>query len=371
MARNIVPVRRALAAAAVLGLAVALGCIHDRREALPVTARPAAPAAAAADPPRPPRSVLALSGGGMNGAYSAGFLAGWTKTGTRPTFDVVTGVSTGALVAAAAFLGPDYDAVARRCYTGVRASDIYTYRAWVLVPWSGSVASNEPLRKLIERFVDPAFVRAVAREHARGRRLYVGTTNLTTERFTTWDMGAVAARDGPAAVERFRRILLASCAVPGMFAPVAFEAADGRPVDELHADGGVTSPLFVPTRLLAPSADGRPTGTNLYVVLAGKLFADPLPVRSRVPSVLAATTSSNIHANTRAEAVRLFYLARSAGANYHFTAAPDEFRVDPIGLSFDPQSMGELYDAGFRRGAAGPAWTKDPPFESAEAPPRE
>jgi hypothetical protein len=308
----------------------------------------------------------------MNGAYSAGFLAGWTKAGTRPAFDVVTGVSTGALVAVAAFLGPEYDAPARQCYTRVRAADVYNYRAWVLIPWSGSVASSDPLKRLIDRFVDEEAVRAVAREHARGRRLYVGTTNLTTERFTAWDMGAVAARGGPAAVERFRSILLASCSVPGMFPPVPFEPADdARRGEELHADGGVTSPLFVPGGLIAPGPDGRPAGTDVYVVLAGKLYADPLPVRPRVPSVLAATTSSIIHANTRAEAARLYYQARAAGANYHFTAVPTNQPAEAIPLSFDTRSMGELYDVGFRHGAGGPVWTQPPPFEASADLPRD
>jgi predicted acylesterase/phospholipase RssA len=300
----------------------------------------------------------------MNGAYSAGFLAGWSKTGTRPEFDVVTGVSTGALVAAAAFLGPEYDDLARQCYTRVRASDVYNYRAWVLIPWSGSVASSDPLKRLIDRVVQPEFVQKVAREHARGRRLYVGTTNLSTERLTVWDMGAVASRGGSVAVERFRRILLASCSVPGMFPPVPFEPADGSGPQELHADGGVSSNVFVPIGVIAPEPNGRPSGTDVYIVLAHKLFADPRPVRARVPSVLAATTSTIIHANARTETGRLYHLSKSAGANFHMTAVPDEHRAEAIALSFDPELLTELYDAGFQLGSAGPTWMRDPPFET-------
>jgi predicted acylesterase/phospholipase RssA len=307
----------------------------------------------------------------MNGAYSAGVLAGWRKAGTRPTFDVVTGVSTGSLAAAAAFLGPEYDDIARQCYTQVKAADVYKYRSWVLVPWTGSVASSDPLKKLIDRVVTQDVVQQIAREHAKGRRFYVGTTNLSTEKFTVWDIGAVASKGGPAAAERVRRILLASCSVPGMFPPVAFEPADGRGPDELHADGGVTANLFVPVGVLAPAADGRPTGTDVYVVLAHKWYADPLPVRSRVTSLLAATVSSAIHAGTRAETVKLYHQANAVGANFHMTAVPDGQRCEPIGLSFDAESMNDLYEAGLKVGAAGPGWQRHPPAETAADKPRD
>jgi predicted acylesterase/phospholipase RssA len=324
-------------------------------------------------PPRPPQAILAISGGGMYGAYSAGFLAGWTQSATRPEFDVVTGVSTGALVAAAAFLGPEYDDLAYQSYTRVRASDIYSARAWVLIPWSESLASSKPLEKLIDGSVGDAFVAAVAREHLKGRRLYVGTTNLETQRLTIWDMGAIAARGGPGAAEKFRQVLLASCSVPGMLPPVWLASEiNGRAVTELHSDGGATAPLFVPPGLVA-SADGRPSGVDVFVIVSGKLFADPTPVRPRVLSVLSATASTVIYSSTRAEVAGLYHLTREAGGKFHLSSLPEDFAVpEPIGLSFDRRVMSELYDTGFRLGAGGPAWQRVPPFESsATEPPRE
>lgn len=371
MARTPGHARRAVVLAVLIALAAVVGCAPGRK-AVRSQALPVGPPVPVADPPRPPRSVLVLSGGGMYGAYSAGFLAGWTHAGNRPPFDVVTGVSTGALVAAAAFLGPDYDPVAHRAYTKVKAADVYNVRAWVLIPWSESVASSKPLKKLIDGVVDDAFVRAVAREHCRGRRLYVGTTDLATLRLVVWDMGAVAARGGPDAVERFRLILLASCSVPGMFPPVRLGAGEHGRGAELHTDGGVAAPLFVPPGLIAERPGGAACGTDLYVVVAGKLFADPVPVRPRVLSVLGATAGGLTYAHTRAEVAGLYHLSRTAGANYYLTAVPGEVRGEPIGLSFDPQVMNELYDAGFRLGAGGPAWLRCPPFESpATDPPRD
>ena len=191
------------------GLVVATGCHASRRPVPfePPVARPLAPAdepsattykaavqADAANPIRRPRQILALSSGGAYGAFTAGVLSGWTAAGSRPEFDVVTGVSTGALIAPFAFLGPSYDSQANRLYVGIQAQDIYRFRAWVVIPWRDAVATSGPLLRLIESNVTPDFVTRIAAEHRKGRRLYVGTTNLDTRRFVIWDLGAIACR---------------------------------------------------------------------------------------------------------------------------------------------------------------------------------
>ena len=200
---------------------------------------------------RPPRHVLALSSGGLYGAYSSGFLAGWSDSGNRPEFDVVTGVSTGALIAPLAFLGSEFDDRMQELYTGIRAEDVFKIRAWVTIPFKDAVASSAPLRKLIESQVTPDLMKWIATEHRKGRRLYIGTTNLTTRRLVVWDMGAIACRPCPEGCDLFRDVLLASCSVPGMLPPVPFTVeVDGKTVTEtsrrrgrvvadLRAAGGV------------------------------------------------------------------------------------------------------------------------------------
>lgn len=323
-------------------------------------------------PPTTPKSVLALSGGGMYGAYTAGFLAGWTKTGTRPQFDVVTGVSTGSLIATVAFLGPEYDDAAREFYTAIKASDIYTLRAWVLIPGAGSVASSDPLRKLIGSVVDEKLVAHIAAEHRKGRRLYVGTTNLETRKLTTWDMGAIASRGGAEAVEQFRKVLLASCSVPGMLPAVPLKfVRNGKEIQELHTDGGAAAQLFLPPGTLANKPDGTASGTDLYIIVAGKLFADQSPVRPRVLSVVGAAAASVLYSHCRAEVATLYYQSRLTGGNFFLTALPDSDNGQPLGLSFDPKEMARLYEVGYFHGIGGPAWTTAPPFEHAATdPPR-
>ena len=290
----------------VMGLAVMAGCQQSRQVPFqPPFARPLASADSPVVPSgvvlaggpltpdpglRPPKQVLALSSGGLYGAYSAGFLCGWTKTGTRPEFDVVTGVSTGALAAPFAFLGTEFDSRLQQLYTGVRAEDVFRVRNWMTIPFSDAVASSAPLRDLIDSQINQALMDRLAAEHRKGRRLYIGTTNLDTRRLVIWDMGAIASLPSPDGCRLFRDVILASCSVPGMLPPVMFNVeVDGRPATEMHADGGVASQIFVPSHIFRAAAERMPTGTpvvpgatgNLYAVVAGKLFPDAAPVKGR------------------------------------------------------------------------------------------
>jgi hypothetical protein len=330
--------------------------------------------AAAASPNAPmrrPQNLLALSGGGAYGAYSAGFLAGWTQSGARPECDVVTGISTGSLIAPFAFLGPEYDAQAAQLYTRVDAAQIFRIRTWVTIPFKDSVASSAPLRELIQSQIDTILMTRIAAEHKKGRRLYVGTTNLDTRRLVVWDMGAIASRPCPEGCQLFRDVLLASCSVPGMMPPVTFNLdVDGKPVTELHADGGVTAQLFVPSQVFAAAATGddgqvRPAAFpgangNLYVVIAGKLYPDAAPVRRRVLPVLGATTGALLYAHCRAECANLYGLARSAGMQYYLTSLPQGFETVDSSVTFDREEMTKLFYEGYRQGA-GPSWQPVPP----------
>jgi predicted acylesterase/phospholipase RssA len=330
---------------------------------------------------RRPRNILALSGGGAYGAYSAGFLDGWTNSGTRPEFDVVSGISTGALIAPFAFLGPEYDAKLGQLYTRVQAADIFRIRSWVSIPFKDSVASSVPLQKLIESQVTQELMNRIAAEHRKGRRLYVGTTNLDTRRLVVWDMGAIACRPCPEGCRLFRDVLLASCSVPGIFPPVTFELeVDGKKVTELHADGGVTAQLFVPSHVFAAAAEGTavasalaapvsaggmvippPDGGNLYVVVAGKLYPDATPVQPKRLPVLGATTGALLYAYCRADLANLYGLARASGLRYHLTALRPGFRTLDHPVDFDQKQMTKLYEEGRSQGLTGRAWLAGPP----------
>ena len=204
-----------------------------------------------------PKDVLVLSSGAMNGAFPAGLLKGWSESGSRPRFDVVTGISTGALIAPFAFLGAEYDADLERVYTSLKADQIYRLRFLLSLPWSDALADAEPLRRRIKKEVTNEMLAKIAHEHRQGRRLYVGTTNLDTLQLVEWDMGAIAAGDDPQKLALFQEVLLASCAVPGLLPPVPINInIDGKRYSELHADGNVSASLFVPSQMLKVGAAG-------------------------------------------------------------------------------------------------------------------
>jgi hypothetical protein len=315
----------------------------------------------------PKKSILVLSGGGAYGAYTAGVLVGWSQAGGRPEFDVVTGVSTGALVAALAFLGPDFDGELRRVYTTMRASDVFRIQRSVRSLLTEGIADNAPLAAHIRSFVTPENMARMAAEHAKGRRLYVGTTDLDGRRQVVWDIGAIASQGTPEAGELIARVLLASAAIPGFFPPVRIPVcADGRVYEERHVDGGVTASLFFRMPYVPPEKRADPAArslydSDLYIIVAGKLYPDPQAVPARTVNIAATSVSTLIYAQTRDELHKLYTASVIAGMNYHLAAIPQGFPATGSATDFDPAEMTKMFDEGVRQARCGTAWRATPP----------
>jgi hypothetical protein len=298
---------------------------------------------------------LVISGGGESGAYGAGVLKGWTQAGTRPDFGVVTGVSTGALIAPFAFAGPAYDEALERAYTTISAADIFE-----VGNRGESLLDTWPMTKMLERFVTPELLRAVARRHAEGRRLYVLTTQVDLQRPMVWDMGAIASEGNETALELFREVLLASASIPGAFPPVHIEAEAGRKrFKEMHADGGVTSPFFAaPERMLVAGRHGLPAD-RLYV-LVNYSFAPEFQLTERTTvTILGRTMATAIRAATRAAVTLTSAFARRTGTEVDFAHIDERFTVTTQ-KSFDQKYMQALFAFGERTGRDGSAFRKDP-----------
>ncbi len=306
-------------------------------------------------PGRPAKTILALSGGGSYGAFTAGVLTGWSRTNTRPEFDVVTGVSTGALIAPLAFLGPDYDRLMRRFYTEVGQTDIFKRRYWAAVPFAASVATSGPLHDILDYGITPEVVAAIAAEHRKGRRLYVATTRLDTRETVVWDVGAIAAR--PGGRKMVIDVLLASCSVPGVFPPVAFRVdTDAGRATEWHVDGGTTAQVFVPPAVLEAAAPGA----DLYVMIAGKYYPDPAEVKPRLLKVLGASGLALMSAHLRHDVANVYHMAKLTGVNFHVVALRRDFTATDSGIEFDTAGMNRLYVEGVEVGLDGPVWRSTP-----------
>src|SRR5262245_23523249 len=190
----------------------------------------------------PQLQLLAVSGGGENGAFGAGLLCGWTAQGTRPTFDLVTGISTGALTAPFAFLGPDYDPQLRAVYTETPPEQILTKRALTAALFDDAMADNAPLFATISRYVDEHMLASIAQAYDAGRLLLIASTNLDAQVPVIWNIGAIAKSGHPKAADTIRRVLLASAAIPGAFPPSMIEVTlDGKSYQEMHVDGGAVA----------------------------------------------------------------------------------------------------------------------------------
>jgi hypothetical protein len=318
--------------------------------------------------PPAPINILALSGGGVYGAFDVGVLNGWTESGKRPVFDVVTGVSTGALIATYAFLGPQYDEKLRDYYVLARREDIYRKRPWISILSSDSVASSEPLKNKIDEAITQETLDEVAKAHAQGRRLFLGTTNLDTRRFVIWDMGAIASSNKPDALELYRKIILASGSIPGFFPPVLIDVEiNGKKYQELHVDGGTTASVFVPVALsrIDLNKPCRRPGSHVYVINSGKLYADSNMVTRRFTKITFDAITAMLHAEARNNIFRVFNETILCGMEFHLMAIPQTFRLNLNGLSFEPRELRRLYELGREMGQSQKGWRETPPGSEA------
>ncbi len=315
--------------------------------------------------PLPVSNLLAISGGSDSGAFGAGLLVGWTAAGTRPEFNVVTGISTGALTAPFAFLGPAWDARLTAVFTTVNQSDIFTHRGITAAIFNDAIADTSPLWKLVSRYVDQDMMAAIAREYARGRLLLIGTTDLDARRPVFWNIGAIAASGQPGALELIRKILLASAAIPAFFPPVMIDVeVNGQHYQEMHVDGGAVAQMFLyPPGLFNTQAFRNVKRRDVHAWLIRNSRLDP---NWSMVERQALTVAEN------AIDTMIFYSGANDVNRIYFTTLQDnvDFNLAYIGTDFairaeepfDPTFMKALYNYARDKARAGYRWAKVPPW---------
>jgi hypothetical protein len=314
----------------------------------------------------PPANFLGLSGGSDNGAFGAGLLVGWSDAGTRPEFKLVSGVSTGALIAPFAFLGSAYDPQLRMVYTGYQPADIYEQRSVLTALFSESFADTAPLYGLISRYVDDAMVSAIAREYGKGRLLFIGSTNLDEQRPVIWNVGAIAASGRPGAMELIHKLLLASASVPGLFPPVMIDVElGGQHYQELHVDGGTVAQMFLYPPSIGLHVDLKQKALarerHAYLIRNSRLDPEWASTDRKLVSIVGRAISTMIHYSGYNDAVRIYATSRRDGVDYNLAYIGSDFTVEHK-IPFDQAYMRALFDYGYRQGRAGYRWHKAPPI---------
>ncbi|MDX2197480.1 MAG: patatin-like phospholipase family protein [Phycisphaerae bacterium] len=320
--------------------------------------------------------ILALSSGGQYGAFAVGLLQGWSQVQShawrRPEFDVVTGVSTGALIAPFAFVGTD-ESICRidQLYQEVTDDLVVLRDIFFFLPWRPSFFDNRKLAQRIECEVTSEMVREIAAQHAKGRILLVGATDLDLGRLRVWDLGheadLAAAKDDR---KRLHRALLASAAIPGAFPPVEIDHS-------LYADGACTQQaisgvdreqLVSVVKAFSEAHPNAPTPrVRIWVIVNGKLDPETSVTRAEWVSVSSRALYTVLSYGLRTT-LREFQLgaeALTAGSRipceFHYVAVPADFEIPVSGTYklFDPELMGRLSELGRKMGADPSVWRSD------------
>ncbi len=316
----------------------------------------------------PTLDLLAVSGGGDDGAFGAGLLNGWSQSGTRPEFALVTGVSTGGLIAPFAFLGPDYDAGLRRVYTQSTLADILIQRSLLNGVLLDGMADTTPLFRTIARELDATMIARIGEGYRQGRLLLIGTTNLDAQVPVIWNVGAIAASGHPDAPALIHRIMLASASIPGAFAPALFDVTvDGVRHQELHVDGGAFAqaflyPVAVTQARRARIARRLPVQPiRAWVIRNARLDPNWAATDRRTMTIAGRAVETMIASSGLNDVMRIWLNAQRDDVEYRLAYIGSDFDV-PYTTPFNPAYMGPLFEYGRARAAAGYDWARQPPL---------
>jgi hypothetical protein len=308
--------------------------------------------------------MLAISGGGENGAFGAGLLYGWSQRGDRPQFRLVTGVSTGALSAPFAFLGSRYDEQLKAVYTTVQRENIAQILPILTILRSDSVADSGPLAGLIATHITPEVVAEIAREYQKGRLLLIGTTNLDLGQPIAWNIGAIAASNHPHRVQAIRDILLASASIPGAFPPVMMDVMVGNTRrQEMHVDGGATTQVFLypgSTPLRLAPASVRRVPRVAWIIRNGRTQELSEEVKRGLIQVATRSISTMISSNALGDIYRMYLVTQRDRVDFNLAYISSRFTV-PYEKPFDPVYMNALFEFGRSEIRSGSPWLKRPP----------
>ena len=310
-------------------------------------------------------AALAISGGGSNGAFGAGFLYGWSSTSHRPIFKLVTGISTGALIAPFAFLGSGYDEVLKEVYTTVSTKNIVDRLSiFSILAESESFTRTTPLQALIETHIDLGLLELIAKAHDEGRRLYIGTTHMDAQRLVIWNMGLISQLGTSEALKLFQNVLLASSSIPSAMPPVLINVAvGGQDYDEMHADGGTTTQVFFHGGTINLIEVGKETGiemdegafAQLYILRNGQIAPQPRQISRNLQDISSRALDTMIKTAALNNMYRMYLFSQQEQSQFYYAGIPGDY-VSEATEPFDRDEMERLFEIGRQLGASENAW---------------
>jgi len=312
--------------------------------------------------------ILSISGGGSKGAYGIGLLNGWDDSGDLPSFRLVTGISTGALIAPFAFLGGDYLDFVAKFYTNISDEDIYKKKSLLNIIYSDSLASSLPLQTLVRENINEELIKKVAEEHKKGRRLFIGTTNLDAKRLVIWNMGHIAEIGDERAIELFQNIMLASAAIPVALPPVYISMeANGEVYDEMHVDGGASVEVFFYGAILDIESGVKTLGiedipkVRLFIIRNSIIQPEYKSVNPRIIDIASKAMTNLIGSQGIGDLYRIYTISQRDGFEFNLATLPDDYNYQSK-AQFDPVEMDTLYEMGYEAAKNGYPWKKYPPY---------
>jgi len=315
-----------------------------------------------------PLNILTLSGGGTRGAFGAGLLSGWTDSGNIPEFDIVTGVSTGAVMATFVFLGNEELEKVKTFYTKMYTKDIYT-RSWLSFFSEAYLMNPAPLKKLFANNFNEALLNRVAAAHVKGRRLYVGTTNIDTGQLIVWDMGAIASSNRSDKYQRFSDIIYASSAMP-IYLPPQYISVDieDKQYYQMHVDGGIYSHVFMIglfvnwKEILEFNDDANLNFDATLYTIANRKYRNRTaydPVEQSPSSVISAFIETSTDLMFDKNVYRLYDSCIQKGIKFRMAAVPEDVNYVDVATEFNPEKMLKLFNVGYGFGLNGVEWQED------------
>ncbi|QYJ89751.1 patatin-like phospholipase family protein [Shewanella halotolerans] len=312
-------------------------------------------------------NILALSGGGANGAFGAGIINGLYDSQQLQEYTIITGISAGSLIAPFVFVGGDEIPRLKEVMLGINDKMILGKHNLLNTLIKDAFTNGEQMFEFIEQVYTPEMIEQIALQHKAGRRLFIGTTHFDSEELVVWNLGRIAESHLPNKVHLIHQILAASSSIPGVFPP-QFIAVDhdNQRLEELHVDGGLTVQMFFEVVNIdyhkVNQALGLSSAPQVHVIRNGMLKVPYSATEDKGVQLLRRSIASMTIQQAKGDLYRMLYFSEMTGLDLRFAYVDDEFDAPKATKDmFDLEYMKALYQYGYDKVNSDELWSTEVP----------